>query len=47
MAKVSLRIIDDTNRDAVAALRVSPGQERYVDSAANSIAEAASHTPHP
>jgi hypothetical protein len=47
MAKISLRIVDDTNRDAVAALCVSPAQERYVDSAANSLAEAASHTPHP
>lgn len=47
MAEVSLRAVDDTNRDAVAALRVAPGQERYVDSAASSLAEAASHTPHP
>ncbi len=40
-AKVHLREIDDANRDAVVALRVRPGQERFVASVAESIDEAA------
>lgn len=34
MANVSLREVDAANRQAVADLQVSPGQLRYVDSAA-------------
>ena len=40
---VSLRPIDESNRRAVEALRVSPGQERFVSSVADSMAEAAEH----
>ena len=47
MANVTLREVDGSNREAVAALAVAPGQQRYVDSAADSLAEAAGHTPHP
>jgi diamine N-acetyltransferase len=38
---VTLREITDQNRDAVIALRVAPGQERFVDSVAQSLEEAA------
>lgn len=38
---LSLREITDGNRDAVCALRVGPGQERFVASVARSIEEAA------
>lgn len=38
---VSLRAIDDANREAVLALRVSPAQERFVSNVAESLLEAA------
>jgi diamine N-acetyltransferase len=38
---VSLRPIDESNRDAVEALDVSPEQRRFVSNAADSIREAA------
>ena len=38
---VHLREIDDANHDGVAALRVRPGQERFVASVAESLDEAA------
>jgi diamine N-acetyltransferase len=38
---VSLRPIDEANRDAVEALEVSPEQQRFVSTAADSIREAA------
>lgn len=38
---VSLRPIDEANRDAVEALDVSPEQQRFVSTAADSIREAA------
>jgi hypothetical protein len=38
---VSLRPIDDANREAVVALRVSPAQERFVSGVAESLLEAA------
>ena len=37
---VSLRPIDDANRSAVEALRVSPAQEKFVASVAESLVEA-------
>ena len=37
---VSLRPIDDSNREAVEALRVAPGQEQFVSSVAESLLEA-------
>ena len=37
---ISLRVITDSNRDAVLALRVSPAQERFVSGVADSLAEA-------
>ena len=40
-AAVSLRTITDENRDAVCALAVGPGQDRFVDSVAESLEEAA------
>jgi diamine N-acetyltransferase len=40
---VSLRPLEDSDRDAVDALRVSPGQERFVSSVAESLREAAEH----
>jgi diamine N-acetyltransferase len=40
---VSLREITQSNRDAVEALRVAPGQERFVSSVAQSLREAAEH----
>lgn len=40
---VTLRPIDDTNRAAVLALRVAPGQERFVSSVADSLRQAAEH----
>jgi diamine N-acetyltransferase len=40
-ADVRLAEITDENRDAVCALRVSPGQERFVASVVDSLAEAA------
>ena len=41
MATVALRPIDDSNRDAVLALRVSLAQRRFVSSVADSLVEAA------
>jgi len=38
---VALRPLDDANREAVEALRVSPAQERFVSSVADSLLEAA------
>ena len=38
---VSLRPISESNREAVEALRVSPGQEQFVSSVADSMLEAA------
>jgi diamine N-acetyltransferase len=38
---VSLRPIEDANREAVEALRVSPAQERFVSGVAESLLEAA------
>jgi diamine N-acetyltransferase len=40
---VSLRPLTDSNRQAVEALRVSPGQERFVSGVAASLREAAEH----
>ena len=40
---VSLRAVDDSNRQAVEALRVAPGQQRFVSSVADSLREAAEH----
>ena len=40
---VSLRPLSDSNRQAVEALRVSPSQERFVSSVADSLLEAAEH----
>jgi diamine N-acetyltransferase len=40
---VTLRPIDDTNREAATALRVAAGQERFVDGVADSLTEAAAH----
>ena len=37
---VSLRPIDDSNREAVKALRVSPAQEQFVSDVADSLLEA-------
>jgi diamine N-acetyltransferase len=41
MRPVSLREVSDENRDAVCALIVDPGQERFVSSVAESLDEAA------
>lgn len=41
MTRVSLREITDENRDAVRALRVGQGQERFVSSVVESLEEAA------
>ena len=41
MTQVSLREITDENRDAVSALRVGQGQERFVSSVVESLEEAA------
>ncbi|MGI8534288.1 MAG: hypothetical protein ACR2LP_05360 [Candidatus Limnocylindrales bacterium] len=38
---VTLREIDDENREAVIGLRVGPGQDRFVASVAESLEEAA------
>ncbi|MEU4421790.1 GNAT family N-acetyltransferase [Actinoplanes sp. NPDC024001] len=38
---VALRMIDDENREAVSALRVQPGQEKFVDGVAASLRAAA------
>jgi GNAT superfamily N-acetyltransferase len=38
---VTLREIDELNRDAVLALQLAPGQERFVSTVADSLAEAA------
>jgi diamine N-acetyltransferase len=38
---VSLRPINESNREAVEALRVSPGQEQFVSTVADSLLEAA------
>ena len=40
---VSLRPLSESNREAVEALRVSPGQEQFVSSVADSLLEAAEH----
>jgi diamine N-acetyltransferase len=40
---VSLRPLSDSNRPAAEALRLSPGQERFVSSVAESLREAAEH----
>jgi diamine N-acetyltransferase len=40
---VSLRPLEESDREAVDALRVSPGQERFVSSVADSLREAAEH----
>jgi diamine N-acetyltransferase len=40
---VSLRPLSESNRQAVEALRVSPSQERFVSSVAQSLREAAEH----
>jgi diamine N-acetyltransferase len=40
---VSLRPLDDSNREEVEALRVAPGQERFVSSVVDSQREAAEH----
>ena len=40
---VSLRPLSESNRQAVEALRVSPSQERFVSSVADSLLEAAEH----
>jgi diamine N-acetyltransferase len=38
---VSLRPIDESNREAVMALRLAPGQDQFVGSVEESLAEAA------
>lgn len=38
---VTLHPVDDTNREAIVALAVAPGQERFVDGVADSLREAA------
>jgi diamine N-acetyltransferase len=40
---VSLRPLSESNRQAVEALRVAPGQERFVSGVTESLAEAAEH----
>ena len=40
---VSLRPLSESNRQAAEALRVSPSQERFVSSVADSLLEAAEH----
>jgi len=40
---VSLRPLDDSNREAVEALRVSQSQEQFVSSVTDSLQEAAEH----
>ncbi len=40
---VSLRQLSESNRQAVEALRVAPGQERFVSGVAESLHEAAEH----
>lgn len=40
---VSLRPLTEANRQAVTALRVAPGQERFVSSVERSLAEAGEH----
>ena len=40
---ISLRPLSDSDREVVDALRVSPGQERFVSSVAESLREAAEH----
>jgi diamine N-acetyltransferase len=40
---VTLRPLDESNREAALALRVAPGQESFVSSVADSLAEAAEH----
>jgi uncharacterized protein (DUF849 family)/ribosomal protein S18 acetylase RimI-like enzyme len=44
-SQVTLEEITEENREAVLALRVAPGQERFVSSVADSLAEAAAY-PH-
>jgi GNAT superfamily N-acetyltransferase len=38
---VTLRPLDDTNREAIEALRISPAQERFVSTVTDSLLEAA------
>jgi diamine N-acetyltransferase len=40
---VSLRPVDESNRDALEALRVSPAQRRHVSGVAESLREASEH----
>ena len=40
MSAISLREITDENREAVLALRIAPGQDRFVSSVAESLEEA-------
>jgi diamine N-acetyltransferase len=40
---ISLRPLDESDPEAVAALRVAPGQERFVSSVAESLRQAAEH----
>ena len=40
---ISLRPLTDSNREAAEALRVSPGQERFVSGVAESLRQAAEH----
>jgi diamine N-acetyltransferase len=40
---VSLRPLGESDREAVDALRVAPGQERFVSSVVESLREAAEH----
>ena len=40
-SSVTLRPVDDTNREAIVALAVAPAQERFVDGVAASLREAA------
>lgn len=41
MADVELRAVNDTNREAVLALRVRPGQEGYIETTAQCLKDAA------
>jgi diamine N-acetyltransferase len=40
---VSLRLLTASNREAIEALRVAPGQEQFVSSVSESLREAAEH----
>ena len=41
LVMISLRTIDDANREAVVALRTTPAQERFVSGVTDSLLEAA------